>query len=132
MSGARRPSQLSDIGFEPHIRRSDIGFRLSTSRTGCCPNFTTALENVMMPQMIPRAEARGKPSKRAKRTSWPYLGLRRPRHPPPERNLFGRRASSSGLAIAARWLPIAPRVLLADEPDRQSRSAEPPIMYFRR
>jgi lipoprotein-releasing system ATP-binding protein len=89
------------------IRRTDIGFVYQFHRL--LPEFT-ALENVMLPQMIrglPRAEARLRASELLS-----YLGLRdRVAHRPAE--LSG--GEQQRVAIA-RAVANAPRILLADEP----------------
>src|SRR6266702_3193579 len=99
-------SQLSDIE-RTHIRRSDIGFVYQQHRL--LPEFT-ALENVMLPQMI-RGLKRGETVKRATEIL-AYLGLAdRITHRPAE--LSG--GEQQRVAIA-RAVANAPRVLLADEP----------------
>ena len=99
-------SQLSDIE-RTQIRRSDIGFVYQSHRL--LPEFT-ALENVMLPQMI-----RGlKKSETVKRSEeiLSYLGLGdRITHRPSE--LSG--GEQQRVAIA-RAVANAPRALLADEP----------------
>src|SRR3982750_3768455 len=99
-------SQLSDAE-RTQIRRSDIGFVYQSHRL--LPEFT-ALENVMLPQMI-----RGlKKSETIKRSTviLSYLGLgERARHRPAE--LSG--GEQQRVAIA-RAVANAPRALLADEP----------------
>src|SRR3954447_24682576 len=99
-------SQLSDAE-RTQIRRSDIGFVYQSHRL--LPEFT-ALENVMLPQMI-----RGlKKSETIKRSTeiLSYLGLgERVRHRPAE--LSG--GEQQRVAIA-RAVANAPRALLADEP----------------
>ena len=99
-------SQLSDID-RTQIRRSDIGFVYQSHRL--LPEFT-ALENVMLPQMI-----RGlKKSETVKRSEeiLSYLGLGdRITHRPSE--LSG--GEQQRVAIA-RAVANAPRALLADEP----------------
>ena len=99
-------SQLSDAE-RTQIRRTDIGFVYQSHRL--LPEFT-ALENVMLPQMI-----RGlKKSETVKRSTeiLSYLGLgERVRHRPAE--LSG--GEQQRVAIA-RAVANAPRALLADEP----------------
>jgi lipoprotein-releasing system ATP-binding protein len=104
--GGAPTSQLSDIE-RTHIRRSDIGFVYQQHRL--LPEFT-ALENVMMPQMI-RGLKRAETVKRATEIL-AYLGLAdRITHRPAE--LSG--GEQQRVAIA-RAVANAPRVLLADEP----------------
>jgi len=104
--GGAPTSQLSDIE-RTHIRRSDIGFVYQQHRL--LPEFT-ALENVMMPQMI-RGLKRVETIKRATEIL-AYLGLAdRITHRPAE--LSG--GEQQRVAIA-RAVANAPRVLLADEP----------------
>ena len=99
-------SQLSDID-RTRIRRSDIGFVYQSHRL--LPEFT-ALENVMLPQMI-RGLKRAETVKRATEIL-AYLGLGdRIKHRPAE--LSG--GEQQRVAIA-RAVANAPRVLLADEP----------------
>jgi len=99
-------SQLSDID-RTHIRRSDIGFVYQQHRL--LPEFT-ALENVMLPQMI-RGLKRAETVARAKEIL-SYLGLAdRITHRPAE--LSG--GEQQRVAIA-RAVANAPRALLADEP----------------
>ncbi|MEA2976920.1 MAG: lipoprotein-releasing system ATP-binding protein [Alphaproteobacteria bacterium] len=89
------------------IRRSEVGFIYQSHRL--LPEFS-AIENVMMPQMIrglPRSEARARAIELLS-----YLGLRE--------RLVHRPAELSGgeqqrVAIA-RAVANAPRILLADEP----------------
>ena len=99
-------SQLSDME-RTQIRRNDIGFVYQSHRL--LPEFS-ALENVMLPQMI-----RGlKRSETIKRSSeiLSYLGLAdRIKHRPAE--LSG--GEQQRVAIA-RAVANAPRALLADEP----------------
>ncbi len=89
------------------IRRTEIGFVYQSHRL--LPEFT-ALENVMMPQLIrglPKAEARSRAAE-----ILGYLGLRdRVTHRPAE--LSG--GEQQRVAIA-RAVANAPRVLFADEP----------------
>jgi lipoprotein-releasing system ATP-binding protein len=104
--GGAPTSQLTDIE-RTHIRRSDIGFVYQQHRL--LPEFT-ALENVMMPQMI-RGLKRAETVKRATEILT-YLGLAdRTTHRPAE--LSG--GEQQRVAIA-RAVANAPRVLLADEP----------------
>ena len=99
-------SQLSDID-RTQIRRSDIGFVYQSHRL--LPEFT-ALENVMLPQMI-RGLKRSETIKRSTEIL-AYLGLGdRITHRPAE--LSG--GEQQRVAIA-RAVANAPRVLLADEP----------------
>ena len=99
-------SQLSDID-RTQIRRSDIGFVYQSHRL--LPEFT-ALENVMLPQMI-RGLKRNETVKRATEIL-AYLGLGdRITHRPAE--LSG--GEQQRVAIA-RAVANAPRALLADEP----------------
>ena len=104
--GGAPTSQLSDIE-RTQIRRSDIGFVYQSHRL--LPEFT-ALENVMLPQMI-RGLKREETVKRATEIL-AYLGLgERIKHRPAE--LSG--GEQQRVAIA-RALANAPKVLLADEP----------------
>jgi lipoprotein-releasing system ATP-binding protein len=99
-------SQLSDID-RTQIRRSDIGFVYQSHRL--LPEFT-ALENVMLPQMI-RGLKRAETVKRSTEIL-SYLGLsERITHRPAE--LSG--GEQQRVAIA-RAVANAPRALLADEP----------------
>jgi len=99
-------SQLSDIE-RTQIRRSDIGFVYQSHRL--LPEFT-ALENVMLPQMI-RGLKRSETIKRSTEIL-SYLGLgERITHRPAE--LSG--GEQQRVAIA-RAVANAPRALLADEP----------------
>ena len=99
-------SQLSDID-RTQIRRSDIGFVYQSHRL--LPEFT-ALENVMLPQMI-RGLKRAETIKRSSEILG-YLGLsERITHRPAE--LSG--GEQQRVAIA-RAVANAPRALLADEP----------------
>ncbi|HZC94825.1 MAG TPA: ABC transporter ATP-binding protein [Bradyrhizobium sp.] len=99
-------SQLSDID-RTQIRRSDIGFVYQSHRL--LPEFT-ALENVMLPQMI-RGLKRAETIKRSTEIL-SYLGLsERITHRPSE--LSG--GEQQRVAIA-RAVANAPRALLADEP----------------
>ncbi|MBB5050235.1 lipoprotein-releasing system ATP-binding protein [Afipia massiliensis] len=104
--GGTATSGLSDIE-RTQIRRTDIGFVYQSHRL--LPEFS-ALENVMMPQMI-----RGLPKKETVKRSQEilaYLGLaERVTHRPAE--LSG--GEQQRVAIA-RAVANAPRVLLADEP----------------
>ncbi len=89
------------------IRRIDVGFVYQSHRL--LPEFT-ALENVMMPQMI-RGLKRGEAARRS-RELLAYLGLdERVAHRPAE--LSG--GEQQRVAIA-RAVANAPRVLFADEP----------------
>src|SRR6188472_2572935 len=104
--GGAPTSQLSDIE-RTQIRRSDIGFVYQSHRL--LPEFT-ALENVMLPQMI-RGLKRAETIKRAEEIL-SYLGLAdRMTHRPAE--LSG--GEQQRVAIA-RAVANAPRALLADEP----------------
>jgi lipoprotein-releasing system ATP-binding protein len=99
-------SGLSDAE-RTQIRRTDVGFVYQSHRL--LPEFT-ALENVMMPQLI-RGLKRGEAAKRA-REILAYLGLdARVTHRPSE--LSG--GEQQRVAIA-RAVANAPRVLFADEP----------------
>jgi lipoprotein-releasing system ATP-binding protein len=99
-------SQLSDIE-RTQIRRTDIGFVYQSHRL--LPEFS-ALENVMLPQMI-RGLKRSETVKRASEIL-SYLGLAdRLKHRPAE--LSG--GEQQRVAIA-RAVANAPRALLADEP----------------
>jgi len=104
--GGAPTSLLPDIE-RTQIRRSDIGFVYQSHRL--LPEFT-ALENVMLPQMICGLK-RSECIKRAKEIL-SYLGLAdRMTHRPAE--LSG--GEQQRVAIA-RAVANAPRVLLADEP----------------
>lgn len=104
--GGAATSGLSDVE-RTQIRRNDIGFVYQSHRL--LPEFT-ALENVMMPQMI-RGLKRAETVKRA-REILAYLGLEdRVTHRPAE--LSG--GEQQRVAIA-RAVANAPRVLFADEP----------------
>ena len=104
--GGAPTSQLSDME-RTQIRRSDIGFVYQSHRL--LPEFT-ALENVMMPQMI-RGLKRAETIKRSTEIL-SYLGLSdRITHRPAE--LSG--GEQQRVAIA-RAVANAPRALLADEP----------------
>jgi lipoprotein-releasing system ATP-binding protein len=99
-------SQLSDME-RTQIRRNDIGFVYQSHRL--LPEFS-ALENVMMPQMI-RGLKRSETIKRSTEIL-AYLGLgERVKHRPAE--LSG--GEQQRVAIA-RAVANAPRVLFADEP----------------
>ncbi len=99
-------SQLPDIE-RTQLRRTDIGFVYQSHRL--LPEFS-ALENVMMPQMI-RGLKKSESVKRAKEILG-YLGLGdRIAHRPAE--LSG--GEQQRVAIA-RAVANAPRVLFADEP----------------
>ena len=99
-------SQLTDAE-RTNIRRNDIGFVYQSHRL--LPEFT-ALENVMLPQMI-RGLKRSETIKRSTEILG-YLGLsERIRHRPSE--LSG--GEQQRVAIA-RAVANAPRVLFADEP----------------
>ena len=99
-------SQLPDIE-RTQLRRTDIGFVYQSHRL--LPEFS-ALENVMMPQMI-RGLKKSESVKRAKEILG-YLGLGdRITHRPAE--LSG--GEQQRVAIA-RAVANAPRVLFADEP----------------
>ena len=104
--GGNPTSQLPDIE-RTQLRRTEIGFVYQSHRL--LPEFS-ALENVMMPQMI-RGLKRSESVKRAKEIL-SYLGLgERISHRPAE--LSG--GEQQRVAIA-RAVANAPRVLLADEP----------------
>ncbi len=104
--GGMATSGLSDAE-RTQIRRTEIGFVYQSHRL--LPEFT-ALENVMMPQLI-RGLSRRQASQRA-REILAYLGLgKRITHRPAE--LSG--GEQQRVAIA-RAVANAPRVLLADEP----------------
>jgi lipoprotein-releasing system ATP-binding protein len=104
--GGTATSQMSDID-RTQIRRTDIGFVYQSHRL--LPEFS-ALENVMMPQMI-RGLKRSETVKRSTEIL-SYLGLGdRIKHRPAE--LSG--GEQQRVAIA-RAVANAPRVLLADEP----------------
>jgi lipoprotein-releasing system ATP-binding protein len=102
---------LATAGLADHdrtrMRRNEIGFVYQSHRL--LPEFT-ALENVLLPQMI-RGLSRGEAGKRAAELL-DYLGLReRLNHRPSE--LSG--GEQQRVAIA-RAVANAPRILLADEP----------------
>ena len=104
--GGTPTSQLADAD-RTQIRRSDIGFVYQSHRL--LPEFT-ALENVMLPQMI-RGLKRSETVKRATEIL-AYLGLGdRITHRPAE--LSG---GEQQLVAIARAMANAPRALLADEP----------------
>jgi lipoprotein-releasing system ATP-binding protein len=104
--GGTPTSQLSDTD-RTQIRRADIGFVYQSHRL--LPEFT-ALENVMLPQMI-RGLKRAETIKRSTEILG-YLGLSdRVTHRPAE--LSG--GEQQRVAIA-RAVANAPRALLADEP----------------
>jgi len=104
--GGTPTSQLADVD-RTQIRRSDIGFVYQSHRL--LPEFT-ALENVMLPQMI-RGLKRSETIKRSTEILT-YLGLGdRINHRPAE--LSG--GEQQRVAIA-RAVSNAPRALLADEP----------------
>ena len=104
--GGTPTSQLADAD-RTQIRRSDIGFVYQSHRL--LPEFT-ALENVMLPQMI-RGLKRSETVKRSTEIL-SYLGLgERVTHRPSE--LSG--GEQQRVAIA-RAMANAPRALLADEP----------------
>ena len=104
--GGTPTSQLADAD-RTQIRRSDIGFVYQSHRL--LPEFT-ALENVMLPQMI-RGLKRSETIKRSTEILI-YLGLGdRTSHRPAE--LSG--GEQQRVAIA-RAVANAPRALLADEP----------------
>jgi lipoprotein-releasing system ATP-binding protein len=104
--GGNPTSGLSDMD-RTQIRRTEIGFVYQSHRL--LPEFT-ALENVMLPQMI-RGLKRSETVKRATEIL-AYLGLsERIKHRPTE--LSG--GEQQRVAIA-RAVANAPRVLLADEP----------------
>jgi lipoprotein-releasing system ATP-binding protein len=102
----RATATLSDTE-RTRIRRNEIGFVYQSHHL--LPEFT-ALENVLMPQMI-RGLGRDEAKKRAIELL-DYLGLKgRLNHRPPE--LSG--GEQQRVAIA-RAVANAPRILLADEP----------------
>jgi lipoprotein-releasing system ATP-binding protein len=104
--GGTPTSQMSDID-RTQIRRTDIGFVYQSHRL--LPEFS-ALENVMLPQMI-RGLKRSETVKRSTEIL-SYLGLSdRIKHRPAE--LSG--GEQQRVAIA-RAVANAPRALLADEP----------------
>ena len=104
--GGTPTSQLADAD-RTQIRRSDIGFVYQSHRL--LPEFT-ALENVMLPQMI-KGLKRSETIKRSTEIL-SYLGLgERVNHRPAE--LSG--GEQQRVAIA-RAVANAPRVLFADEP----------------
>ncbi|WP_027579182.1 ABC transporter ATP-binding protein [Bradyrhizobium sp. Ai1a-2] len=104
--GGTATSQMSDID-RTQIRRTDIGFVYQSHRL--LPEFS-ALENVMLPQMI-RGLKRSETVKRSTEIL-SYLGLSdRIKHRPAE--LSG--GEQQRVAIA-RAVANAPRALLADEP----------------
>ena len=104
--GGTPTSQLADAD-RTQIRRSDIGFVYQSHRL--LPEFT-ALENVMLPQMI-RGLKRSETVKRSTEILT-YLGIgERVNHRPAE--LSG--GEQQRVAIA-RAVANAPRALLADEP----------------
>jgi lipoprotein-releasing system ATP-binding protein len=104
--GGAPTSQLTDAE-RTNIRRNDIGFVYQSHRL--LPEFT-ALENVMLPQMI-RGLKRSETIKRSTEILG-YLGLsERVKHRPSE--LSG--GEQQRVAIA-RAVANAPRALLADEP----------------
>jgi lipoprotein-releasing system ATP-binding protein len=110
-SGSGKSTLLHTLGMSDaertQIRRTDIGFVYQSHRL--LPEFT-ALENVMLPQMI-RGLKRSETVDRAKEIL-AYLGLGdRITHRPAE--LSG--GEQQRVAIA-RAVANAPRVLLADEP----------------
>jgi len=99
-------SQLNDAA-RTRIRRNDIGFVYQAHHL--LPEFT-ALENVMLPQMLRGLARREAAARAAELLS--YLGLKeRVEHRPSE--LSG--GEQQRVAIA-RAVANAPRVLLADEP----------------
>ena len=102
----RPTSTLSDAD-RTRIRRTDIGFVYQSHRL--LPEFT-ALENVLLPQMIRGLSKREAATRGAELLS--YLGLgNRLHHRPAE--LSG--GEQQRVAIA-RAVANAPRILLADEP----------------
>ena len=104
--GGTATSGLTDIE-RTQIRRTDIGFVYQSHRL--LPEFT-ALENVMMPQLI-RGLKKPEASKRAKEIL-AYLGLaERVVHRPAEMS-----GGEQQRVAIARAVANAPRVLLADEP----------------
>ncbi len=113
MSAAPPTSDLSDTE-RTQIRRTDIGFVYQSHRL--LPEFT-ALENVMLPQMI-RGLKRSETVARAKEIL-AYLGLGRTHHPSPggtvRRRAAARRDRPRGSQCAAR--------AVCGRADRKSRSA---------
>jgi lipoprotein-releasing system ATP-binding protein len=104
---AGRSTALLSDAQRTQIRRTEIGFIYQSHRL--LPEFT-ALENVILPQMI-RGLGRQESRKRAEELL-SYLGLgERMRHRPAE--LSG--GEQQRVAIA-RAVANAPRILLADEP----------------
>ena len=104
--GGTATSGLSDAE-RTRIRRTDIGFVYQSHRL--LPEFS-ALENVMMPQMI-RGLKRSEAARRAQEIL-AYLGLEgRVTHRPSEMS-----GGEQQRVAIARAVANAPRVLLADEP----------------
>ena len=102
-----RPTAVLPDSERTRIRRNEIGFVYQSHRL--LPEFT-AMENVVMPQMI-RGLSRGEAKKRAAELLG-YLGLAgRVNHRPAE--LSG--GEQQRVAIA-RAVANAPRIILADEP----------------
>ena len=104
--GGEATSSLSDAE-RTQIRRTDIGFVYQSHRL--LPEFS-ALENVMMPQMI-RGLKRAEAARRAQEIL-AYLGLEgRVTHRPSEMS-----GGEQERVAIARAVANAPRVLFADEP----------------
>jgi lipoprotein-releasing system ATP-binding protein len=104
--GGTATSGLSDAE-RTRIRRTDIGFVYQSHRL--LPEFS-ALENVMMPQMI-RGLKRSEAARRAQEIL-AYLGLEgRVTHRPSEMS-----GGEQQRVAIARAVANAPRLLLADEP----------------
>ncbi|MCB1412455.1 MAG: ABC transporter ATP-binding protein [Xanthobacteraceae bacterium] len=104
--GGEATSSLSDAE-RTQIRRTDIGFVYQSHRL--LPEFS-ALENVMMPQMI-RGLKRAEAARRAQEIL-AYLGLEgRVTHRPSEMS-----GGEQQRVAIARAVANAPRVLFADEP----------------
>ena len=107
MSPARRPSRMADDA-RTALRRGEIGFVYQFHHL--LPEFS-ALENVMLPQMI-AGHSRKEARRRAPRELLDYLGLAaRAKHRPAE--LSG--GEQQRVAIA-RAVANGPGLLLADEP----------------
>ena len=106
-SRAATPATLPDAA-RTAIRRDTIGFVYQFHHL--LAEFT-ALENVVLPQMIA-----GRPRRAAERRARRLLGVVRPGRPRCSIcRASCRAASSSAWRSPARW-PMQPKVLLADEP----------------